>query len=159
MLLLISCLSLTASPLWAQQGLAIDSVFNEYGKKEGSILIELAKDVLGNHTRIAKYKSLIREDDAPAYDAILAAVEKDLANGVKLAETKKDGRIETGYYCLKKSADSPTYEYILFKNKRDKTTLVYVRGNFPPKELEKELSKLKDLFIKVNNKQIKLSVI
>lgn len=147
---------LPALAVQAQQGLSIDSVFNEYGRKDGSILIELAKDVLGQRTRITKYKSLIREGDAGAYEVVMDAIEKDLESGMKLMESKKDGKIESGYYCLKKEPDSSIYEYILFKNKSDKLTLVYVRGNFSPLELEKELAKLKDLFIKVNNKRIRL---
>jgi len=152
-------LLLTATSMQAQKGLSIDSVFNDYGKEEGSILIELARDVLGNRTRISKYKSLIRENDPDAYNVAIEAIEKDLEDGLKLMESKKDGKIESGYYCLKKAPESNTYEYILFKYKSKKLTLVYVRGNFPPLELEKELSKLKDLFIKVNNKRIKLSVL
>jgi hypothetical protein len=35
-------------------------------------------------------------------------------------------------------------------------TLIYIRGAFPPSRLEKELDGLKDLFIEVNNKRLKL---
>ncbi|MCL1937637.1 MAG: hypothetical protein FWF52_04485 [Candidatus Azobacteroides sp.] len=72
-------------------------------------------------------------------------------------ESKKDGKIETGYYCIEKKDDSPFFQYILFSQKNRKMTLIYLRGDFPPSQLEEELHKLKDLFIKVNNKRIKLS--
>jgi hypothetical protein len=71
-------------------------------------------------------------------------------------ESRKNGEIETGYYCLKKKEDSPDCEYILFTRKSRKMTLIYIKGHFPPAQLEKELDKLKNLFLKVNNKRIKL---
>jgi len=140
----------------AQKGLSIDTVFNDYGKQEGSILIELAKDVLGHHTKINRYKSLILPSNSGIVDSTLEAIRIDSKDGSILMESKKDGKIETGYYCLKKKGNSPDYEYILFTNKSKKMTLIYIKGHFPPNRLEEELDKLKDLFIKVNNKRIKL---
>ncbi|MDR0559497.1 MAG: hypothetical protein LBG92_04965, partial [Prevotellaceae bacterium] len=81
--------------------------------------------------------------------------EQDLKNGKILMENRKDGKTVTGYYCIKRQ-DSKHYEYILFTDKSQKMTLIYIRGNFPPDKLEDELNKLKDLFIEVNNKRIKL---
>jgi hypothetical protein len=49
-----------------------------------------------------------------------------------------------------------TREYLLFSVANDKITLIYLTGRFRPGDLNKELSKLKDLFIKANNKEIKL---
>jgi hypothetical protein len=140
----------------AQKGLSIDTIFNDYGKREGSILIELAKDVLGHHTKINRYKSLILPANSGVVDSIIEAIRIDSKDGSILMESKKDGKIETGYYCLKKKDNSQDYEYILFTNKSKKMTLIYIKGNFPPNRLEDELDKLKDLFIKVNNKRIKL---
>jgi hypothetical protein len=72
---------------------------------------------------------------------------------------KIDDISATSYCCLKKKNNSSDqdYEYILFtNNKSKKMTLIYIKGNFPPDQLGKELLELKDLFIKVNNKKIKL---
>ncbi|MDL2222770.1 hypothetical protein LJB98_01565 [Bacteroidales bacterium OttesenSCG-928-M11] len=143
--------------MYAQQNLEIEAVFDEFGKQQGSILIELEKDVLGENTRIAKYKSLVIKKQDNVLEAILEAIEVDIEGGLKLVETKKDGRIESGRYCLSREKDSKTYEYVLFKNEPKRLTLVYLRGNFPPERLERELKKLQNLFIQVNNKQIKLS--
>lgn len=140
----------------AQKGLEIDTIFDSYGKQEGSVLIELAKDVLGGHSAINFYKSLIMPSDTTIVKNAEKAIFQDIAGGGRMMESKKDGYIETGYYCLKKEEDAPEYEYILFKNKSEKMTLIYLKGNFPPQQLERELNRLKDLFIKVNNKRIKL---
>jgi hypothetical protein len=139
----------------AQNDLNVESIFQNYGKQKGATLIELAKDVLGGHTQISRYKSLILPADTGIINATVNAIQKDLKNGKILIENKKDGKIETGYYCLKKP-DSTYYEYILYTDKSRKITLIYLKGKFPPNQLENELNKLKDLFIKVNNKRIKL---
>jgi hypothetical protein len=139
----------------AQNDLHIDTVFQNHGKQKGAILIELAKDVLSGRTQINRYKSMILPSDTGMMNVTVNAIRQDLKNGKVLLENKKDGKIETGYYCLKRP-DSPEYEYILFTHKSRKITLIYLKGKFPPNQLENELNKLKDLFIKVNNKRIKL---
>jgi hypothetical protein len=143
----------------AQDGLNISKIFDDYGKQEGSVLIELAKDILGNHTRISHYKSLIISSDSTLVrktgEFILADYSQK-ANGLILMESKRNGRVESASYCLGKAEHSSVYEYILLKNKSQKMTLIYIKGNFSPGQLDEELSKLKNLFIKVNNKRIKL---
>jgi hypothetical protein len=140
----------------AQKDLNIGAIFDAYGKQEGSILIELGKDVLGNHTQIKRYKSLIVPSDTAMVRAVEEAIANDTKGGRILMEYRKNGAVEAVSYCLKQDEKTQEYEYILFSNKFRKMTLIYVRGNFPPEQLESELSKLKDLFIKVNNKKIKL---
>jgi hypothetical protein len=150
--------------LWvhAQEDLNIAKVFDDYGKQEGSILIELAKDVLGSHTKISKYKSLIMPSDSLKLDTTREAIKKDFikngqyGNEVILMESKKNGKVESATYALGNEGNSWAYEYILFTHKSQKITLIYIKGNFPPEQLERELDKLKDLFIKVNNKRIKI---
>lgn len=145
-----------------QEDLNISKIFGDYGKQEGSVLIELAKDVLGNHTKINRYKSLIIPSDSSILRTTREAILNDFTqkenygNGVILMESKKDGKVESATYALGKEENSKVYEYILFMNKSKKMTLIYIKGNFPPQQLEEELSKLKNLFIKVNDKRIKL---
>ncbi|MDH8701274.1 hypothetical protein M2138_000615 [Dysgonomonadaceae bacterium PH5-43] len=149
-------ISLSSVSLCAQNDLNINSIFEEYGKQKGSILIELGKDVLGKHTKISRYKSLIMSLDKDAVKLTQEAILKDVEKGTIVVESQKDGNIETAYYYLPKKKDSDYYEYILYSNKSKKMTLIYLRGKFPPRDLEKEFNKLKNLLITVNNKQIKL---
>ena len=149
-------LLMLCSGIYAQKDLHIEDLFRDYGKQEGSVLIELAKDVLGNRTKISRYKSLIIPSDTSIANIVMKSIQADLNGGKVLMESTKNGNIETGYYLLKKNDDSSTHEYILFTNKSSKITLIYIKGDFPPDRLERELEKLKDLFIKVNNKRIKL---
>jgi ribulose kinase len=147
--------SLTCVCAKSQNNLNIESIFLNYGKSKGAALVELAQDVLGNHTHINRYKSLTIPSDTGIISAATKAIEQDLKHGEIMLENKKDGRIETGYYYMKKHS-SADYEYILFTDTSRKITLIYIRGKFPPNQLEDELNKLKDLFIKVNNKRVKL---
>jgi hypothetical protein len=146
----------------AQEGLNIEKIFNDYGKQEGSILIELAKDVLGGHTKISKYKSLIIPSDSLKLNVTRDAIKADFikngqhGNEVILMESKKNGKVESAKYALGNDGTSSACEYILFTHKSQKITLIYIKGNFPPEHLDRELDKLKNLFIKVNNKRIKL---
>lgn len=157
----ILLLSFLLSLFWggniiAQTNLEVDKIFETYGKQKGTILIELSTDILAGHTQMKLYKSLTIASNDPLIAATTTAIENDIEGGMKLIETLKNGNIETGYYCLKKKDGSSMYEYILYKEKSKKMTLIYIRGNFSPQHLERELSKLKDLFIYVNNKRIKL---
>ncbi|MDR1683506.1 MAG: hypothetical protein LBS25_09030 [Candidatus Symbiothrix sp.] len=146
----------------AQKGLHIDSIFRDYGKREGSTLIELAKDVLGNHTKINRYKSLIAVSDSLMFERTRQAVKADFidhgsyGNRVIFKESLKDGQLVDAAYCLGKAKESADYEYILFSVKKQQMTLIYLRGKFPPLQLYNELEQLKNLFIEVNNKRIKL---
>jgi hypothetical protein len=143
---------------YAQQGLNIEQIFRDYGKKEGSVQIELAKDVLGDHTKLNRYKSLIVLSNSIVLDAMRKAMQTDFDDkgGSIIKKSLKDGKLIETTYCLKKNNRSPDYEYILFTVKEEKITLVYLRGEFPPDCLTNELQNLKNLFIEVNNKQLKL---
>ncbi|GHU88131.1 hypothetical protein FACS1894155_02390 [Bacteroidia bacterium] len=157
----ILILSFLLSLFWggsimAQTNPEVDKIFETYGKQKGAVLIELSTDILAGHTQMKLYKSLTTASNDPLIAATTTAIENDIEGGMKLIKTLKNGKVETGYYCLKKEDRSSMYEYILYKEKSKKMTLIYIRGNFSPQQLERELGKLKDLFIYVNNKRIKL---
>jgi hypothetical protein len=146
----------------AQDGLNIGAVFDEYGMKKGSVLIELGKDVLGKHTKIDLYKSLVAAPDSLMLKKTGDAVLYDFAGNVRnencavIKESMRDGKLLEAVYCLGESKESSGYRYILFSGRSRKMTLIYIVGKFPPRQLENELSTLKNLFIKVNNQKIKL---
>lgn len=140
----------------AQNHLKIKTVFDKYGKQDGSVLVQLSTDILSQGSRITFYKSLITDYSLQKNNDAIAALAIDVTKGEKISEVKKDGIIESGTYYIKSKKTDAEYEYILFKNKSKKMTIVYLKGDFPPQQLDHELKKLKDLFIYVNNKRIKL---
>lgn len=150
--LLLLTVTITAS---AQDGLKIKDIFDKYGKREGSVFLQLSSDVLSQGSNITSYKSLILDENTQNRIDIAEALKTDTRGKLTISEVKKDGVIESGSYYLGKDKTNNN-EFILYKNKGRKITLVYLKGNFPSEHLDAELKKLKDLFIYVNNKRIKL---
>lgn len=153
--ILLCVFQLTSVSLISQEHLKIKNIFDKYGKKEGSILVQLSSDVLSQGSNMTFYKSLIINQNKQIETEILDAVKADINNKIIVSEVKKNGTIESGSYYLGNNS-SPTSEFILYKNKGGKITLVYLKGNFPSGHLDEELKKLKDLFIYVNNKRLKI---
>ncbi|WP_029905672.1 hypothetical protein [Prevotella sp. 10(H)] len=135
--------------------LKTEEMFDKYGKREGSVLLQLSSDVLSQGSNITFYKSLILDENTQNRQDILNALKSDTQGKITISEVKKDGLIESASYYIGRNKTSNS-EFILYKNKGKKITLVYLKGNFPSGHLEVELKKLKDLFIYVNNKRIKL---
>lgn len=155
-LLILLCFSqIICVSVIAQNNLRINDIFDKYGKKEGSILLQLSTDILSPKTDITLYKSLMIDYTPVIESEIISAVKTDIEKKIIISEVKKNGRIESGSYYLGKN-NSETNEFILYKKKGNKITLVYMKGEFSSSRLEKQLEKLKDLFIYVNNKRLKL---
>lgn len=139
----------------AQDHLKVKNIFDKYGKREGSILVQLSTDILAPKTNITLYKSLIIGCRGVVEEDIVNAIKTDIVDGIIISEAKKNGKIEYLTYYIENKI-SKDNEFILYKNKGDKIILVYLNGKITPKDLETELGKLKDLLIYVNNKRIKL---
>ncbi|MDU1890658.1 MAG: hypothetical protein E6767_08210 [Dysgonomonas sp.] len=153
--LILACLLLFPILAYTQNNLRVNDVFEKYGKQEGSVLVQLSSDVLSQgNSRIVFYKSMITDTNSIKEQDVQRALKEDIKGNLIISEIKKGGRIESGTYHLGKNNN--IHKYILYKNKSNKITLVYLEGKFPPEKLDYELKKLKDLFIYVNNKRIKL---
>ena len=152
-ILILICLLQVPLLATAQDHLGIKNIFDKHGKQEGSVLVQLASDVLSQGSNITLYKSLVMDYSAPKEQDILFYLKQDIISII--SEVKKNGKTESGTYLVASGKDK-LYEYILYKNKANKITVVYLKGTFPPKKLDSELNKLKDLFIYVNNKRLKI---
>jgi len=146
----------------AQTGLSVDSIFSDYGKRQGSVFLDISKDILGEHTRIERFKCLRLKQDNEAASAIVDAVKNDYEsskrfdNALVIKEMTENGVLKNATYCLGKADETPVGVYLLYSVNNGNIMLVYLTGRFKPSELNNELNKLKDLFIKVNNKEIKI---
>ncbi|MDR2385756.1 MAG: hypothetical protein LBD80_08905 [Tannerella sp.] len=151
---------LVISSAGAQKGLSVDTLFNDYGRSHGSVLINLGKDVLGEHTQIDRYKCLVINAETNLALRIEKAIRHDFVkrgcygNGIIIKEIHKNGHLSNASYALGKDNISVVTEYILYSRNNDKITLVYLSGRFTSRQLNSELDKLKNLFIKVYNKQL-----
>lgn len=155
-LMLYCLLQIISMSALAQDHLNIKSIFDKYGKQEGSVLVQLSSDILSQGSNITFYKSLIMNNDVAKDRDVLNLLKLDIDKNVIVSEFKKNGKVESGTYYVGKDKSGKTGEYILYKNKPDKITIVYLKGNFPPARLDSELKKLKDLFIYVNDKRLKI---
>ncbi|MDR2627540.1 MAG: hypothetical protein LBC40_05865 [Dysgonamonadaceae bacterium] len=161
-IILIANLLLFSLASTAQKGLSIDSIFNEYGKRQGAVLLDLGKDIFNGHSQIERYKCLIIKDQQDAATRINDAVKRDFknhghyGNGIIITEINDNGLLKKAFYALGCDATSRLTEYILYSRNKRKITLIYLNGRFKPHQLNMELEKLKDMFIKVNNKEIKI---
>lgn len=154
-IVLMAGVLLACFPIAAQEHLNVGAIFDSYGRREGSVLIELRRDVLGGHTRIGHYRSLVVPSDSGVVRATEEALAGDVRGGRRLMESRRNGRVERASYCLTRGEGGAEYEYLLFAGQSHRMTLIYVKGDFPPHQLEDELYRLKNLFIEVNNKHIK----
>lgn len=137
--------------------LSIDTVFNEQGRRKGSVMLDIGQDILGEHTRISRYKCLIINKKEANIDMIEAAIKRDCADGVRLKEMHshrlKEMRRDDVYsvtYSLATKDASPLHSYILYTRTREIITIALITGSFAPSQLDSELEKLKKIFIKVN---------
>ncbi|MDR2146543.1 MAG: hypothetical protein LBE91_08825 [Tannerella sp.] len=142
----------------AQQGLSIDTIFSEYGRQKGSVLINLGKDVLAGNTKIERYKCLMTDVPPEVENRIAESVRRDFhreeqaGNTFMLKEIRQDGMVKTLYFAFGVQNPTAEREYILYNVKDGKITLIYMKGKFPVTDWKDELDKLKNLFIKLNNK-------
>ncbi len=153
-LILLSLFQLVLVGASAQNHLKIKEVFDKYGKQEGAVMVQLSSDILSQGSNLTFYKSLILDIHPAREQDVLNALEQDIRNGQIVSEMKKSGKVESGTYLI--GSSGKTSEFILYKNKSGRITLVYLKGNFRPNQLSEELKKLKDLFIYVNNKRLKI---
>lgn len=153
-LILFSLFQLVLLGASAQNHLKIKEIFDRYGKQEGAVLVQLSSDVLSQGSNLTFYKSLILDTQPTREQDVQNALSQDIRNGQIVSEVKKGGKVESGTYLV--GVSGKTSEFILYKYKSGKITLVYLKGNFRPNQLNDELKKLKDLFIYVNNKRLKI---
>jgi len=138
----------------AQEGLEIDSIFEVYGKRQGSILLDIGRNVLEGHSRIERYKCLIITGDNQMSQDVCRAARNDCNRHAACSVLKESFSGEfcrRASYCRRGAGKNAVNEFILFACEKDRVTLVYLTGRFNPEKLDSELLKLKHLFIKINN--------
>lgn len=150
-LLLLSALS-----VYSQRQDPVTQTLDQFGKQKGSVLVQLSQDVLSQGSNLTLYKSLIIdniEDDKRRQ--VIDSLSASLHRWLPLSEIRKKGTIESGSYYIA-SPSHKGVQYLLVKNSKKQLTVVYIQGDFAPGQLQAELKKLKDLFIYINNKRIKI---
>ena len=139
--------------LQAQEHLQIKTAYDKYAKEKGAVFVQLAKDILSQgNTKISFYKSMVIDESQEKSNLLLALIDTDRTEEYDINKSSSKGKITTLILQIK-SGKVEGNEYILYRNTKEKISLVYIRGHFPPDELDHELDKLKDLFIYIKEKK------
>ena len=134
--LLTLCFGLTAH---AQEGLAIDSLFEKYKDEKNVTYVELNGSILRSY-RMTAYKSLVFKEVTPYKREILRCLKQTVATHQvkKTQEVNEGGELRSAYYCLNhiERKGKRVNRYILYKvGKQDMATLVYIEGPLDEEEL------------------------
>lgn len=141
--LLVMCL--IASATFAQKQLAINKIFEKYGKQKGSTMVVLSDDVIKTY-RLDFYKSITLPYDKKRSEEIQQSLEVDKKQAKKIKEVISNGIIYSGYYQLPMQGKQKN-RYILFKISDNATaTLIYMEGDIESEEI------VNLLFMKKRNK-------
>lgn len=132
--LLVVCLLLLATvvPTWAQEGLAVDKVFQQYGHSKGCKMVVM-KDAKLRGYRLAVYKSLTYNHTYAA--SIDTHLQTDRKAAKKIREVVDNGTIVSGYYMMT-PLKSGANRYVLFSHTtRGKGAVIYIEGNLSPDDI------------------------
>jgi hypothetical protein len=122
----------------AQEGLYTNDIFQQYGRRRGSTMVQLSADVLKAY-EMTLYKSLAFRPDSKgpySWTWVVACIDQDKRHAKKIKETMLDGNLKSGYYQLPQ-ARKGINRFILFKadDKRKRATLIYIEGTLNSAEL------------------------
>jgi hypothetical protein len=124
--LLLFAIGLTASPnLLAQKDLQISKVFEQYGKKKGSVMVELSNEALGDYD-LTLFKSITIRNDPSAAKLIRICLSKDEEGAKKIKQVIANG-VPTSIY-LQLPRKGKDNRLILFNESRseNRLTLIYI---------------------------------
>lgn len=119
-------------PSHAQEGLAVNSIFLQYGHSKGCKMVVMQNTKLRDY-RLAVYKSLTYNNKyATSINNILKT---DRRAAKKIREVVDNGRIASGYYMMA-PLQSGNNRYILFSNTdHNKGAVIYIEGDLSPEDI------------------------
>ena len=119
-------------PSHAQEGLAVNSIFLQYGHSKGCKMVVMQNTKLRGY-QLAVYKSLTYNNKyATSINNILKT---DRRAAKKIREVVDNGRIASGYYMMA-PLQSGNNRYILFSNTdHNKGAVIYIEGDLSPEDI------------------------
>ena len=117
---------------WAQQGLNVNRIFQQYGHAKGYKMVEMNDAKLKGYA-LHVYKSLVFKRQNAQIDEWLGL---DRKRARKIREVVQDGKVTSGYYMM------PPLDgynrYILFsKNGRGGGAVIFIEGHLSPDDILK----------------------
>ena len=117
---------------WAQQGLSVNRVFEQYGHAKGFKMVEMNNAKLRGY-QLHVYKSLVFKKGNDQIDGCLA---QDRKRARKIREVVQDGKVTSGYYMM--PPQNGYNRYIRFsKNGRGGGAVIFIEGHLSPEDILK----------------------
>ena len=130
---LIICLCCIGSTFAnAQDGLAVNNIFQQYGHSKGCKMVVMQNTKLRGY-QLAIYKSLTYNDKYAT--SINSMLKTDRRMAKKIREVVDNGRIASGYYMMQ-PLSSGHNRYILFSHTdKGKGAVIYIEGELSPEDI------------------------
>lgn len=129
-LLILLTISVTTS---AQDGLAIENVFNRFGHEKGCKMVEL-HDTDFLNCKMHIYKSLTYKSIGASIEPYLNA---DKKRAKKIREVVENGKVVSGYYMMP-ALPNGMNRYVLFNKTSAKSgAVIYIEGDLQPNDIIK----------------------
>ncbi|HEY5570563.1 MAG TPA: DUF6108 family protein [Bacteroidales bacterium] len=120
---------------WAQKDLKIMALFDEYGKKKGSTMVTLSKEMLEAYD-MTLYKSITISENEGAIPKAQKYITEDKKKAKNIKEVINKGLVVSGYYQLIAKTDKGMNRFILFKvSRKGSVSLVYIEGKLDSEDL------------------------
>lgn len=133
-LTLLMAVGFTAN-LSAQNDLAINKVFERYGKQKGSVMVEMSREMLKEYD-FTYYKSIVTTDNKEAADFARECLEIDQKGAKKVKQVVSNGVLSSIYLQLPQRGKY--FRLILFNETIThgrKMTLIYIESEKDSEEI------------------------
>jgi hypothetical protein len=149
-LTLLMAVGFTAN-LSAQNDLAINKVFERYGKQKGSVMVEMSREMLKEYD-FTYYKSIVTTDNKEAADFARECLEVDQKGAKKVKQVVSNGVLSSIY--LQFPQKGKYFRLVLFNETitpERKMTLIYIESEKDSEEiLQISLKRREDKINKTN---------
>lgn len=132
-----------SSGLKAQNDLEIDKVFEKYGRQQGSVMVEMTKEMLKGYD-FTYYKSIVATGNKEAGDFARKCLEVDQKGAKKVKQVVSNGVVSSIYLQLPKQGKY--FRLVLFNETTSperKMTLIYIESEKDSEEILKIILKKK----------------
>ena len=143
LLLLTTVALMTTNQLYAQQGLQISKVFEQYGKKKGVTMVQLTKEMMKGYN-FSLFKSIVIENNPEATDFARNCVEKDQEGAKKIKQVMQNGKVTSTV--LQLSPRGKENRMILYNESLDEKkemTLIYIESKMDVEDIMTTILKKK----------------
>lgn len=125
------------------ESLNVDGFFKEDFASDPNVTMVSMSGRQAKWSGLTSYKSVSVSGDAEKADAVARAVRKDGIKAEMKETTYKDGKLYFGFYNL--GGEGKNRKYLFYLDLRpkgkDKTTLVYIEGDWTAEEVKRMITK------------------